>query len=1278
MRKYIILFIALCLHGLARGQTDSYSSYYWFDSQQGKVQTSPVLQGSFDVDATALADGIHTFHYLVKKDDGVVSLPVYAYFLKATSTAATGQITCLCTIDGELVHHELMPAEGGTIHWNLNVNDIADGLHQVQIDAIAADGAMSGSQHGFFVKVPKADTTIKGYYWFDEETDAREVSVAKGTFEVDASSLSDGFHQFHYYVLQANGVSSLPSANYFLKTAQVNPDDELTCICTVDDELRHIEKLSQQGGVVHWNLDMQDLADGVHKIQLQAVTTSGALSTSYTSYFMRVTSYEDLSEMYCVYAIDGDSFNSKSQVMPQNGSFHFDLDLSELEEGLHYISFMLYSDRGTSTTPQLRFFIKTPLGGNGITQYQYWLNDDDINTATTVTLPEKVNPLKLMSLLPVESRPLRSSLFHFDVSSGKPMIYAKNTIHLRFHDVAQRFTDATKEYVDYSQGQELNIIKTLESGVRETMAKPEENSIKWYEATAERGERLEFKLDRAATLQVFSPSGQEVHNVYGSESVVWNGLNAEESGTFYVALHDVTATQGEVINLDYTHIDRYAVLRQDVDVVGNSGCSTITFEGNGYDELTSVELIQGSYVIPSVEIGHESKATTSVKFDFTNATLGEYKAVFHFLGGEITIEKCVTVEEATPIELDVEAIFGRQYLISFHKTKYVFSIHNSGNVTAYNVPLILRIYTHTAKSLERIDVEGFDLEKDFITALDTFYNDTIASFIKMAKMKSGDRCFFIEADSTDIVAGWAAHVHETFLFPNIPPNSTKEIIVNLQLGEGVYCYIWWPDEWGNNTDVTDNPRLNRQYNKTHTRKNNCVTTGKFWGWLTGANHEERCFRNQQWFNSFNAGNYKFLEEYYDGFVPTNNQTVNPPYPNEYCPDPNIPPMGCYGGGGRQDPGGSRDPNDIFCYLSEAESKFMTDSVAKVTYTIEFENDTTFATAAAHEIFVTDTLDAAKFDLSTFAPSQINIGNRSIELNGEKNFIKTVDMRPEINTIAQVEGTFNEKKGIAKWHISSLDPMTMEPTEDVMQGILPVNHDGTSGIGMVMFNIGLKQPLSDGTEVPNRANIIFDKNEAILTPTWTNIVDAVAPTSIVDGLTLLNDSTLRDIIFERDLLWEDDFDQVAQYVYMMMKELDEENTNEATPCPLVYDKRNEKDRNDYNFARELVATTYANIDNVEPMIRKHLQNWELERVAVMDILLINMAVAEFTSCPSIPERVTVDEYIELSKEFSTEKSKLFINGILDKLLIELRVAGKVVKNERGMYDPAIDGDTPPAE
>jgi hypothetical protein len=72
---------------------------------------------------------------------------------------------------------------------------------------------------------------------------------------------------------------------------------------------------------------------------------------------------------------------------------------------------------------------------------------------------------------------------------------------------------------------------------------------------------------------------------------------------------------------------------------------------------------------------------------------------------------------------------------------------------------------------------------------------------------------------------------------------------------------------------------------------------------------------------------------------------------------------------------------------------------------------------------------------------MRIGEKSAELTGDKNFVTTIDMRPEINAIAQVEGTYDEKKGIAKWHISSLDPMTMEPTKYVMDGVLPVNYDG---------------------------------------------------------------------------------------------------------------------------------------------------------------------------------------------------------------------------------------------
>ena len=126
-------------------------------------------------------------------------------------------------------------------------------------------------------------------------------------------------------------------------------------------------------------------------------------------------------------------------------------------------------------------------------------------------------------------------------------------------------------------------------------------------------------------------------------------------------------------------------------------------------------------------------------------------------------------------------------------------------------------------------------------------------------------------------------------------------------------------------------------------------------------------------------------------------------------------------------------------------------------------------------------------------------------NGNTTFVKTIDVRPEINAIAQVEGAYNSQTGIAEWRFTSLDPMSMEPTDELIQGILPVNIDGTSGIGEVMFEVGVKPNKGDGTEVKNRASIVFDYEEPILTPTWTNIVDAVAPESYIKQVVMENDT-----------------------------------------------------------------------------------------------------------------------------------------------------------------------------
>ena len=169
--------------------------------------------------------------------------------------------------------------------------------------------------------------------------------------------------------------------------------------------------------------------------------------------------------------------------------------------------------------------------------------------------------------------------------------------------------------------------------------------------------------------------------------------------------------------------------------------------------------------------------------------------------------------------------------------------------------------------------------------------------------------------------------------------------------------------------------------------------------------------------------------------------------------------------------------------------------------------------------------------------------------------------------------------------------------------------------------------------------------------------------------LMNREALVTTLSERSLLWEDDFDQIAQYNFMMLKTLNEDNFDEAMEWPLMYDKRVSKDDIDMTFARDLLQATLDNRAEGDEMIKSRLQGWEFERVALMDILLINMAIAEFISCPTIPEKVTVDEYIELSKEFSSERSRLFINGILDKLVMELRKQGKISKSGRGLAEAA---------
>ena len=153
--------------------------------------------------------------------------------------------------------------------------------------------------------------------------------------------------------------------------------------------------------------------------------------------------------------------------------------------------------------------------------------------------------------------------------------------------------------------------------------------------------------------------------------------------------------------------------------------------------------------------------------------------------------------------------------------------------------------------------------------------------------------------------------------------------------------------------------------------------------------------------------------------------------------------------------------------------------------------------------------------------------------------------------------------------------------------------------------------------------------------------------------------------ERSIFWDDDFESVAVFVLKTIK-LMSESFCERDSLTGLLDKGQEDDpESDRKFILELFRKTIMNTEESDKLIDARTRNWELDRIALTDILLIKMALTEFINFSQIPVKVTMNEYIEISKQFSSQKSKLFINGILDKLVSDLTEEKRIRKTGRGL-------------
>lgn len=153
--------------------------------------------------------------------------------------------------------------------------------------------------------------------------------------------------------------------------------------------------------------------------------------------------------------------------------------------------------------------------------------------------------------------------------------------------------------------------------------------------------------------------------------------------------------------------------------------------------------------------------------------------------------------------------------------------------------------------------------------------------------------------------------------------------------------------------------------------------------------------------------------------------------------------------------------------------------------------------------------------------------------------------------------------------------------------------------------------------------------------------------------------------ERDIHWADDYEVAAQFVLKTFK-LMPENFSEGDSLVGLLTRDSDADADDdRKFLTDLFRKTIRHSEEFEKLIDARTKNWELERIALTDIIILKMAMTEFVCFSQIPVKVSMNEYIEISKSFSSVKSKSFINGILDKLAGDLTEKKKIKKTGRGL-------------
>ncbi len=157
----------------------------------------------------------------------------------------------------------------------------------------------------------------------------------------------------------------------------------------------------------------------------------------------------------------------------------------------------------------------------------------------------------------------------------------------------------------------------------------------------------------------------------------------------------------------------------------------------------------------------------------------------------------------------------------------------------------------------------------------------------------------------------------------------------------------------------------------------------------------------------------------------------------------------------------------------------------------------------------------------------------------------------------------------------------------------------------------------------------------------------------------NSEILYEFIQDQNITWTDDIPIINSYIISIVKEIDL-NKKSLFKIPRINDYKEE-----IIFGEKLISQVFENKNKLKSYLDGRIPNWDTERIAQIDLAILISAIAELVYFPLIPVKVTMNEYIEISKEYSSPKSSVFINGVLDKIIKDLTEDGTILKTGRGL-------------